>query len=78
MAGLLQLRDRFTADDVVVVIFHDHGSRYLGKMFNDDWMREKGFFDKSGLTARDLVASGRVGRAPRDRRHRAGRSRGAS
>jgi len=58
MAGLLQLRDRFTADDLIVVIFHDHGSRYLGKMFNDDWMREKGFFDKSGLTARDLVASG--------------------
>ena len=58
MAGLLQLREHFTRDDVVVVIFHDHGSRYLGKMFNDDWMREKGFFDKSGLTARDLVASG--------------------
>jgi cystathionine beta-synthase len=58
MAGLLQLKDRFIEDDVVVVIFHDHGSRYLGKMFNDDWMREKGFFDKSGLTARDLVASG--------------------
>jgi cystathionine beta-synthase len=58
MAGLLQLKDHFTAEDVVVVIFHDHGSRYLGKMFNDDWMREKGFFDKSGLTARDLVASG--------------------
>jgi cystathionine beta-synthase len=58
MAGLLQLKDRFTADDLVVVIFHDHGSRYLGKMFNDDWMREKGFFDKTGLTARDLVASG--------------------
>ena len=58
MAGLLQLRDRFTDSDLVVVIFHDHGSRYLGKMFNDDWMLEKGFFDKSGLTARDLVASG--------------------
>jgi cystathionine beta-synthase len=39
----------------VVVIFHDHGSRYLGKMFNDDWMREKGFLEKSGMTARDLV-----------------------
>jgi cystathionine beta-synthase len=58
MAGLLQLKDRFTADDVIVVIFHDHGSRYLAKMFNDDWMREKGFFEKTGLTARDLVASG--------------------
>ena len=58
MAGLLQLRDRFTDDDVIVVIFHDHGSRYLGKMFNDDWMREKGFIEKHGLTARDLVATG--------------------
>jgi len=57
MAGLLQIRDRFSKDDVVVVIFHDHGSRYLGKMFNDDWMREKGFLEKTGLTARDLVAA---------------------
>ena len=56
MAGLLQLRDHFTDDDVIVVIFHDHGSRYLGKMFNDDWMREKGFIEKTGMTARDLVA----------------------
>ena len=58
MAGLLQLKDRFTARDVVVVILHDHGSRYLGKMFNDDWMREKGFIERSGKTARDLVAAG--------------------
>src|SRR5438876_6626723 len=61
MAGLLQLKDHFREDDVIVVIFHDHGSRYLGKMFNDDWMREKGFFEKSGLTARDLVTSGMSG-----------------
>jgi cystathionine beta-synthase len=56
MAGLLQLKDHFTKTDLVVVIFHDHGSRYLGKMFNDDWMREKGFIDKVGMTAGDLVA----------------------
>jgi cystathionine beta-synthase len=56
VAGLLQLKDHFGPDDVIVVIFHDHGSRYLGKMFNDEWMREKGFLEKSGLTARDLVA----------------------
>jgi cystathionine beta-synthase len=61
MAGLLQLKDHFTADDVVVVVFHDHGSRYLGKMFSDEWMREKGFIEKSGMTARDLVASGLSG-----------------
>ncbi|MEW6467895.1 MAG: pyridoxal-phosphate dependent enzyme [Bacteroidota bacterium] len=57
MAGLLQMKDRFKKGDVVVVIFHDHGTRYLGKMYNDEWMREKGFFDKKGLTAKDLVSS---------------------
>ncbi len=56
MAGLLQLRDHFTDADVTVVIFHDHGTRYLGKMFNDEWMREKGFIEKHGMKARDLVA----------------------
>jgi cystathionine beta-synthase len=61
MAGLLQLKENFKEGDVVVVIFHDHGSRYLGKMFNDEWMREKGFIEKSGMTARDLVASGLSG-----------------
>ncbi|HUX66306.1 MAG TPA: pyridoxal-phosphate dependent enzyme [Terriglobales bacterium] len=57
MAGVLQLQRHFRAGELVVVIFHDHGSRYLGKMFNDDWMRERGFLEKSGMTARDLVAA---------------------
>jgi cystathionine beta-synthase len=61
MAGLLQLKDHFVERDVIVVIFHDHGSRYLGKMFNQDWMREKGFIEKHGLTARDLVATRMAG-----------------
>src|SRR5687767_10956368 len=56
MAGLLQLREHFHKDDVVVVIFHDHGSRYLAKMYNDEWMRAKGFLEVTGMTARDLVA----------------------
>jgi len=43
--GVLQLKEHFTNDDVVVVLFHDHGSRYVGKIFNDDWMREKGFLE---------------------------------
>jgi cystathionine beta-synthase len=59
IAGILQMKERFKKEDVVVVIFHDHGSRYVGKMFNDEWMREKGFFDKSGLTAKDLVNTGK-------------------
>jgi len=55
MAGLMQLKNELKEKDVVVVIFHDHGTRYLGKMFNDEWMMEKGFFDKKGLVAKDLV-----------------------
>lgn len=55
MAGLIQLKDELKEGDVVVVIFHDHGTRYLGKMFNDEWMLEKGFFDKKGLVAKDFV-----------------------
>ena len=58
MAGLLQLKDHFSKNDVIVVIFHDHGSRYLAKMFNDEWMRAKGFLEVTGMTARDLVALG--------------------
>jgi cystathionine beta-synthase len=59
MAGVMQLADRFKAGEMVVVIFHDHGSRYLAKMFNDDWMRERGFLEPTGLTARDLVSTKR-------------------
>jgi cystathionine beta-synthase len=61
MAGLLQLKDRFSPDDVIVVVFHDHGSRYLAKMFNDEWMRSKGFLETSGMAARDLVSLGLPG-----------------
>jgi cystathionine beta-synthase len=53
--GLLQLKDELTKDDVVVVLFHDHGSRYVGKMFNDDWMRDRGFLDEEKTNALDLI-----------------------
>lgn len=53
--GLLQLKEHFGPDDVVVVLFHDHGSRYVGKMYNDDWMREMGYLDEEMNTAFDLV-----------------------
>jgi cystathionine beta-synthase len=45
VAGLLQMADRLTKDDFVVIILHDHGTRYVGKIFNDDWMRERGFLE---------------------------------
>ncbi len=57
MAGLLQMKDMFKGGDVVVVIFHDHGTRYLGKMFNDDWMRDRGFLEIKKPKAIDLIAS---------------------
>lgn len=53
--GVLQLKEHFKPDDVVVVLFHDSGSRYVGKMFNDDWMRERGFLDEEVTTAEDLI-----------------------
>jgi len=43
ISGVLQLKDKFKPTDVVVVIFHDHGTRYLGKMYNDEWMKMKGW-----------------------------------
>lgn len=55
IAGLMQMKDQFTENDVIVVLFHDHGSRYVGKMFNDDWMRERGFLDEPHKTALDLI-----------------------
>ena len=44
--GLMQLKHHFTEDDVVVVLLHDSGSRYIGKIYNDEWMIEKGFMEK--------------------------------
>lgn len=53
--GLIQLKENFSKDDVVVVLLHDSGSRYVGKMYNDEWMRERGFLEEEILTAKDLV-----------------------
>lgn len=55
-AGLLQMKDKLGPDDVVVIAIHDHGSRYVGKIFNDEWMRERGFLDNE-LTIRDILLS---------------------
>lgn len=55
--GVLQLKEHFTPEDVVVVLFHDSGSRYVGKIFNDDWMKDRGFLEQDVKTAQDLVKS---------------------
>ncbi len=53
--GVLQLKEHFSKDDVVVVLFHDHGSRYVGKMYNEDWMRDRGFIEDDITKAIDLI-----------------------
>ena len=53
LQGLMQLKDRLKPEDVVVCVFHDHGSRYIGKIYNDQWMMERGFLEVK--TFRDIV-----------------------
>lgn len=53
LQGLMQLKDRLKPEDVVVCVFHDHGSRYVGKIYNDQWMMERGFLEVK--TFRDIV-----------------------
>ncbi|PJJ76230.1 cystathionine beta-synthase [Thermoflavifilum aggregans] len=53
VAGLLQLKDRLKPEHLVVVIFHDHGSRYVGKIYNDQWMLERGFLHVK--TVKDML-----------------------
>ncbi|CAN5228465.1 pyridoxal-phosphate dependent enzyme [soil metagenome] len=54
LQGMMQLKGELKEGDVVVLIFHDHGSRYVGKVYNDQWMMERGFLDVK--TFKDLVA----------------------
>ncbi|WP_207493865.1 pyridoxal-phosphate dependent enzyme [Aridibaculum aurantiacum] len=53
--GLLQLKDKLKPEDVVVVIFNDHGSRYVAKIYNDQWMMERGFLEVK--TFKDIVSA---------------------
>lgn len=54
LAGLHQIKQSLKPEDFVILIFHDHGSRYLGKIYNDDWMRERGFLNEE-LTVKELI-----------------------
>lgn len=63
LQGMMQLKGLLKKDDLVVCVFHDHGSRYVGKIYNDQWMMERGFLDVktfkdivNGRTAKSLVS----------------------
>jgi cystathionine beta-synthase len=55
VAAVNQLASKLKKEDILVVLFHDHGSRYVGKMFNDEWMRERGFLEDA-LTVKDIIS----------------------
>ncbi len=57
--GVLQLKDKLKPSDVVVVLFHDHATRYMGKAFNDEWMKERGYIDNRPKTAEDMIQNHR-------------------
>ncbi len=51
-------RNRLSKNDLMVIILHDHGTRYLGKVYNDDWMQDHGFLgSREFATARDIIKS---------------------
>tara|TARA_B100000941_G_scaffold255931_1_gene204917 strand:+ start:1 stop:834 length:834 start_codon:yes stop_codon:yes gene_type:complete len=43
IAGLHQLKSNFKKNENVVVLLHDSGTRYIGKVYNDEWMKKQGF-----------------------------------
>jgi cystathionine beta-synthase len=55
LQGVYNLKDQLKPTDVVVCIFHDHGSRYVGKVYNDEWMLERGFLDVK--TFKDIISA---------------------
>jgi len=55
LQGLMQLKDKLKKEDLVVCIFHDHGSRYVAKIYNDQWMIERGFLDVK--TFKDIISA---------------------
>lgn len=60
MQGLQQMKDKFDKDAVVVCILHDHGSRYVAKIYNDEWMRERGFLTDEPVTAKSIIERKRI------------------
>ena len=55
LQGLMQLKKNLKQGDLVICVLHDHGSRYVGKIYNDQWMMERGFLDVKSF--RDIVSA---------------------
>ena len=50
-------RENLKEEDVMVIILPDHGTRYLGKIYNDNWMKDHGFLEREYATAGDIIQS---------------------
>tara|TARA_B100000900_G_scaffold196187_1_gene166035 strand:+ start:11979 stop:13040 length:1062 start_codon:yes stop_codon:yes gene_type:complete len=57
MQAVKQLNEKgyFNKESIVVIIFPDHGSRYMSKIYDDKWMIEQGFFDKNNKELKNRV-----------------------
>ena len=57
MQAVKQLSEKgeFTRNSNVVVIFPDHGSRYMSKIYNDQWMSDQGFFDSKNVEEEQAI-----------------------
>ena len=56
MQGIKQLAEErvFDENSIVVVIFPDHGSRYMSKIYSDDWMKQQGFLDAVNVESTEI------------------------
>ena len=62
VAGALEwAKENMKADDVMVIILPDHGTRYLGKIYNDDWMSARGFVEERDFETAADILSGQSG-----------------
>ena len=51
-------KEHLTEDDLMVILLPDHGTRYLGKIYNDNWMKDHGYLDTGDYaTAADIIKS---------------------
>jgi cystathionine beta-synthase len=55
MHGALEYAQDLSSDAVLVVVLPDHGTRYLGKIYNDNWMRERGYLEEGSMMTADEI-----------------------
>jgi cystathionine beta-synthase len=56
MQAAIQLKDigEFNENSEIVIIFPDHGSKYMSKIYNEDWMKKEGFINNNQETIHQI------------------------